>query len=237
MNAIFLELLRLIEAGELTRGQKLPPVAELARRFNASEADVTKAIAELIYEGSLERTRPAASVDVRVPCHTLWGTLRGHHSITSEARKRGMKPGVEIIRWEAVEAWPSLMRRLSLQPGDTVQIMERLRSADGEPVAIETSYFPEKFYPGITPDLFTDEGAAQSSFAVMEKTFGLVSAKAVDEVTVVCLEKREADYLAVEPGTPVLLRFRVTLSDKGIPIKASRAVWKFRAGYEMSLKT
>jgi len=103
-------------------------------------------------------------------------------------------------------------------------------------VAIEISYFPAKFYPGITPDLFTEEGSGQSSFAVMEQKFGLVSDRAVDEVTVVCLEKREADLLSLEPGTPVLQRFRVTLSDQGLPIKASRAVWKFRAGYQMSLK-
>jgi GntR family transcriptional regulator len=236
VNKIFLELQRLIKGGEFKQGQRLPTVAELARRFNTGEADVMKAISELIYEGNLERARAEPSDDVRVPRYSLWGTLRGHHSITSEAKKRGVTPGVEIINWELVDAWPSLMERLALQPGDKVQIMERLRGADGEPVAIETSYFPAKFYPGITPDLFKDEGAAQSSFAVMEKKFGLVSERAVDEVTVVCLEKREADYLKLEPGTPVLLRFRVTLSDRGIPIKASRAVWKFRAGYEMSLK-
>ena len=113
--------------------------------------------------------------------------------------------------------------------------MERLRLADDAPVAIEISYFPAKFYPGITPDLFTEEGSGQSSFAVMEQKFGLKSEKAFDEVTVVCLEKREADYLQVDPGTPVLQRFRVTLSDKGIPIKASRAVWLFRAGYQMGI--
>jgi GntR family transcriptional regulator len=124
---------------------------------------------------------------------------------------------------------------MELEPGDQIQIMERLRSSNGVPIAIETSYFPAKFYPGITQDLFTGGGSGQSSFAVMEKKFGLKSDKAHDEVTVVCLEKREADYLKVAPGTPVLLRFRVTLSDKGVPIKSSRAVWLFRAAYQMGI--
>jgi GntR family transcriptional regulator len=236
MNAIFLELQKSIIAGRFAKGEKLPPAAELARQHKTSEAEVNKAIAELVYEGTLERVRPAPPDPVRVPGYALWGTLRGHHSITSEAKKRGATPGVEIIAWELVDAWPSIQERLALRPGDKVQIMERLRTVDGDPVAIETSYFPAKLYPGITPELFQDEGAAQSSFAVMEKKFGLVSEKAVDEVTVVCLEEREARYLRLDPGTPVLLRHRVTLSDKQIPIKASRAVWKFRAGYEMSLK-
>jgi hypothetical protein len=41
--------------------------------------------------------------------------------------------------------------------------------------------------------------------------------------------------MQVDPGTPVLERFRVTLSDTGVPIKASRAVWLFRAAYEMGV--
>jgi len=236
MNRVFSLLEASIEAREFLPGQPLPSVDELAVRFHASASEVQEAIAELIYEGTLERPRPAPPQAVQVPKHRLWGTLTGHHSITSEAKKRGMTPGVKIINWELCDSWPSIRERLALQWGDKVQIMERLRSADGEPIAIETSYFPAKLYPGITPELFADEGAAQSSFAVMEKKFGLVSENAADEVTVVCLEKREAEYLGVDPGTPVLLRFRVTISDKNVPIKASRAVWKFRAGYQMSLK-
>lgn len=148
-------------------------------------------------------------------------------------KKRGEDPGVEILNWQLVDAWPSITRRLQLEEGDQVQIMERLRSANGVPVAIEISYFPAKYYPGITPDLFTEEGSGQSSFAVMEQKFGLKSDQAYDEVTVVSLEGREAEYLIVDAGTPVLQRFRVTISDKGIPIKASRAVWLFHARYKM----
>ena len=235
MNKYFIEFERWINSGEFKPGDRLPSIAELARLFNATPAEIEDALSELIYEGAIQRERPAP-VDVFIlPKRELWGTLGGSHSITKEAKKRGEEPGVKIINWQLVDAWPSIARRLALDPGDQVQIMERLRLADDAPVAIEISYFPAKFYPGITPDLFTEEGSGQSSFAVMEQKFGLKSEKAFDEVTVVCLEKREADYLQVDPGTPVLQRFRVTLSDKGIPIKASRAVWLFRAGYQMGI--
>jgi GntR family transcriptional regulator len=235
MNAYFLKIQQLLESGEFSPGQALPDEKTLAARFNASEAEIRTALSELIYEGELERERPTPSMTIRVPKRKLWGTLGGSHSITKEAKKRGEQPGVAIINWEEVDAWPSIAKRLALEPGDKVQIMERLRSVNGDPVAIETSYFPAKFYPGITQDLFTEEGSGQSSFAVMEQKFGLRSEKARDEVTVICLEKREADHMQVDPGTPVLERFRVTLSDTGVPIKASRAVWLFRAAYEMGV--
>jgi len=235
MNKYFLELEKAIKAGEFKPGLVLPSAASLAKRFSATEAEIDDALTELIYEGELERIRLEPKKEIRIPKRQLWGTLGGSHSITKESKKRGEEPGVEIINWQLVDAWPSIIKRMALEQGDKVQIMERLRSSNGVPIAIEVSYFPAKYYPGITPDLFTEEGSGQSSFAVMEQKFGLKSDKAHDEVTTVCLEKREADYLKVDPGTPVLQRFRVTLSDKGIPIKSSRAVWLFRAAYEMGV--
>jgi len=235
MNKYYLEIQQYIESGAFSPGAVLPTVKALSDRYHASEEEIQIALSELIYEGLIERERPTPLETIIIPKRKLWGTLGGSHSITKESKKRGEVPGVEILNWQLVDAWPSIAKRLDLEPGDKVQIMERLRTTQEVPVAIEISYFPAKFYPGITQDLFTEEGTGQSSFAVMEKTFGLKSEKAFDEVTVVCLEKREADFLNIEPGTPVLERFRVTISDKGIPIKASRAVWLFRAGFEMGI--
>ncbi len=235
MNRLFFELLKQIEAGKFKAGEPLPPVSELQGEFAANEAEVKDAIAELIYEGLVERVRPEPPDQVRVPDYELWGTLTGIHSITHEARKRGLEPGVEITNFGISPAWPSVARRLQLEPGDEVVLMERLRSANGEPVAIEISYYPAKLYPGISADMFTSGGAGQSSFEVMEKKFGYKSARATDELTVVALEEREARMLGLAAGTPVLLRFRVTYSADGTPIKSSRAVWKFKAGYQMDL--
>ncbi|KAA3647708.1 MAG: GntR family transcriptional regulator [Chloroflexi bacterium] len=236
MNQLFLKMLETFQSDEFKAGAQLPAYGELATRFDASEDEIKRVISELIYEGVIERTRPEPKQEAQIPSYQLWGVLTGSHSITKEAKKRGLTPGVEIINWEKVVAWPSIGERLDLEVGkDEVQIMERLRSAESEPVGIETSYFPAKHYPGVTKDLFTGGGTGQSSFKVMEEKFGIKSARATDEVTVVCLEKREADYLQLAEGTPVLLRFRVTYSDKDIPVKASRAVWKFRAKWEMDL--
>lgn len=235
MNRLFFELLKQIQDGKYQPGQALPPVSELMKEFDSTEEEVRSALAELIYEANLERVRPQPPDQVQVPDYELWGTLTGIHSITREAKKRGQSPGVEITNFGISKAWPSVAKRLELEPDDDVVLMERLRTANGEPVAIEISYYPAKLYPGISEDMFTSSGSGQSSFEVMQKQFGYKSARATDELTVVPLEPREAEMMDLEPGTPVLLRFRVTYSDEGVPIKSSRAVWKFKAGYEMGL--
>lgn len=236
MNKVFFEIEKwLIESG-LDKGAPLPSAKELATKFGVETSEVEHALRELVYEGYIQRVVKVSDDEYQIPYYESWGVLTGSHSITKEAKKRGQSPGVQILEWALVDAWPSIQRRLALEPGDKVQIMERLRDADGYPIAIETSYFPAKLYPGITQEMFTESGSGQSSFKVMEEKFGLVSDRATDEVTLTCLEEREAELLQVPVGTPVLLRFRITWDPNNRPIKASRAVWKFHAGYEMSLR-
>lgn len=236
MNRLFQKVLAQINAGQYGPGQPLPSVADLQKKFGASQEEVEVALSELVYEGYLERVRSRPPGAVQVPGYNLWGTLGGIHSITQEARKKGQKPGTAVLRFDILAAWPSVGARLELEPGDEVIIMERLRTADGEPIAIETSYLPAKFMPGVTKEMFEVGGAGQSSFEVMQKEYGLKPHRAVDELTVAAIEDREASLLGMEPGTPILLRFRITYSDKGIPIKCSRALWKLKARYEMPLE-
>lgn len=235
MNRLFQEIQAEIQAGRFPPGQPLPSASELAETFDASQQKVEEALSELIYEGYLERVRPEPTDTVRVPGYQLWGTLGGIHSITQDARQKGQEPGTEVQRFDLLPVWPSVAARLALEEGDEVIIMERLRTADGEPIAIETSYLPAKFMPGVNKEMFESGGAGQSSFAVMQKKYGLKPHRATDELTVTAIEQREAALLGVEPGTPILLRFRITYSDEGVPIKCSRALWKLKAGYEMPL--
>jgi GntR family transcriptional regulator len=235
MNRLFQQIQSEIEAGKYPPGEPLPSADELAAALEASEEEVEEALVELIYEGYLERVRAEPPEAVRVPGYELWGTLGGIHSITQDARKKGQEPGTEVQRFDILPVWPSVAARLALDEGDEVIIMERLRTADGEPIAIETSYLPAKFMPGVNKEMFESGGAGQSSFAVMQKKYGLKPHRATDELTVTAIEEREAGLLGMEPGTPILLRFRITYSDEGVPIKCSRALWKLKAGYEMPL--
>jgi GntR family transcriptional regulator len=235
VNRLFQQIKQRIASGEFEPGEALPSAGELQEEFNATEDEVKQAVSELIHEGFLERARPEPLEGVRVPRHKLWGTLTGIHSITREARKRNVEPGVEVLSFDIIPAWSPVMERLQLGPEDEIVVMERLRTADGEPVAIEISYLPAKYMPGVSKEMFEKKDAAQSSFDVMQKKFGLKPKRAVDELTVVAVEKREAELLGMEEGTPILLRFRITYSDEDAPIKCSRAVWKFKAGYQMAL--
>ena len=234
MNLVAQEIQALIDTGTYRPGETIPERKQLIASHNCDQETLDDALADLVYEGLLERdphNRSALRV-VKVP---LWGLVGGNHSLTKEAKRRGAEPGVEILRYETMKAWPIVRQRLQLDEGDEVTIMERLRFADGLPISLEYSYYPTKLYPGMTKEMFTGSGDKQSSFKIMQEKFNLIPAKAVDEVTVATIEAREAEYLKIDEGTPVLIRFRLTISDKDVPIKGSRAIYHFKAGYELPI--
>ena len=214
MNTFAVKMYDAILNGEFKTGEPLPDIHSLAGRFEGDEQNIAEGIGDLVYEGALERV-PGRSDQVRVRAPYLWDLVTGNHSFTGEAKRRGQKPG----------------KRLQLELGDEVNVMERLLLADGQVVGLEFSYMPSKFYPGVEREMF--EGG-KSTFAVMEK-FGHISAKGVDELAVATLEPREAALFGMEPGVPVLIRFRVTLNPEGVPIKGSRAIYLFNPGYSLDI--
>jgi GntR family transcriptional regulator len=218
-----------IRAGKYAAGDALPSPAELAERFETTEEDVRHAIGDLIYEGELSRLGAGEVVTVRKPY--LWGRVGGNHSFTGTAKKNGQMPGNQILTFEKRQAWPQICQRLQLEPGEEVLVMERLLLADTTPVGLEFSYMPAKYYSGVTREMF--EGGV-STFALMEEQ-GLIPDKGVDELAVATMEPREAEVLNRAVGEPVLIRFRVTLSPDGVPIKGSRAIYLFNPGYELDI--
>ena len=56
-----------------------------------------------------------------------------------------MKPGGQMLENKLVLADDKIQKQLNLEPGSYVVYISRLRTADGEPVAIEKNYFPVKY--------------------------------------------------------------------------------------------
>lgn len=230
MNEIAVKIDAAIREKKFKTDEILPDYEKLAAMFGGNLEEVRNGIGDLVYEGVLERV-PSNNEQVRVRASYLWDVVRGNHSFTGEAKKRGQKPGNKILTFETRKAWPQIIQRLNLAEGEDVLVMERLLYADDKTVGLEFSYMPAKYYEGVTREMY--EGG-QSTFAVMEER-GLIPDKGVDEISIATLEKREAELFGMDEGVPVLIRFRVTLSPAGIPIKGSRAIYLFRPGYELKI--
>jgi GntR family transcriptional regulator len=219
----------------LKPGEVLPGLEQLAAQLGNNQDAIGGAVSELVYEGTLERRYSRKAQEVAVSTSGKLGVLGGILSLTKEAVKRGMTPGSEVLNFAIVPCGKLLAEKLHIEPGEEVIIVERLRTVDGEPVALETSNIPRKYMPEVNADMFEAKGAAASSFDLLDKS-GIHLVKGEDIVSAVAIEKREAGLLNMKEGDPILQRDRTTWDDKGRLAKWSRAFFKAKSQYDLALR-
>lgn len=225
-----------VKSGQLKPGDVIELSDDLKKQFDLNEEELALAMSDLVYRGVIEPQYNRQFQQLIVSPGSQLGTMGGILSLTKEAIKRGMTPGVRVLSFEILPAWDYLSRNLAIEPGEKVVIVERLRLVDEEPIAMETSYIPEKLVPGITQEMFEGKGKKQSSFDLLDKQFGIHLMRAVDVVVAVPVRPREARLLHMAAGTPILLRERTTYDDQERLAKWSRAFFKTRSQYEMALR-
>src|SRR3954470_16697152 len=124
-------LLDLVET-ELDEDQSIPSERELSARFGLSRMTVRQAVDHLVSEGRLYRVqgkgtfvaRPKIDMPLRLT------------SFTEDMRSRGMTPGARDLGRRVVPATAAVARELGLEIGAAVFVIERLRTADGVPMAL-----------------------------------------------------------------------------------------------------
>lgn len=131
----------LIEKGELKPGDALPPEREFAEKYQISRMTVRQAFTQLVNEGYLYRMQGKGTFVAERKIEQL---LQGVTSFSEDMKARGLEPSSELIRFEMQPAAASIAEQLSIDESDPVYEIERIRLADGVPMALETSYLPVK---------------------------------------------------------------------------------------------
>jgi GntR family transcriptional regulator len=204
-----------IESGALKPGEQIPTEKEIQEKFNVSRSTARQAIAELVYAGLLERRSTKGTFVART---LLEETIFGLGSFTNEILKRNMTPESRILDFGVIPAPDPVAQHLQIDPGSYVAALERLRIVDGEPVAVENWYAPIQYLPGINRSYFRETGKEQSTYYLLQEKFRIFLFKAVDTISPVALETRDAELLQKEPGMSALLRTRISYAADDIPM-------------------
>lgn len=199
----------------------LPSEGELSREFGVSRVTIRQALKQLETRGVIysEHGRGYFSTASRMR------GVSGFHSFTTEVRKLGGNPSSVIVAFETGKALsPEFRRHLQTEDDgkESFICLRRVRSIDGKPVALEDAYLPSVLYPSATRELF--EGA--SLYAEMTNTWGIVPTWTDALFEPVAATAEEARLLEIEPGAPVLVVWRVTLTDTDQAIEYVRSVYK-----------
>ena len=143
----------------------------------------------------------------------------GLTSHTEEMRARGIVPGSKLINVSRVAAGVEVAAALRLDPEAEVLRIERLRLADGEPIAIEVLFLNAERFDGITASL----GDNVSFYQLLHSDYGVELDSAEETIEAVVAGAREARLLDCAPGSALLQLSRLT-TDTERPPDRVRAV-------------
>jgi GntR family transcriptional regulator len=191
-------------------GSRLPSDADLCRRFGVSRMTARGAVEKLAAEGLLYRRRGQGTF---VAARRVPRLLGSPLSFTESMRRRGLTTSSQIVEATRGEPEPADVEALKLNGGDLVVIIERLRLADGVPMALERAVL----VPDLAAVLDTDlEGT--SLHGTMER-LGRIPTRAQAWVTARPADARELKLLRLDPPGVLLCERRVITDQDGMPLE------------------
>ncbi|MCD8140607.1 MAG: GntR family transcriptional regulator [Planctomycetaceae bacterium] len=191
-----------IESGVYVPRQKIPSEPELSAKYNASRITIRRAVDELSADGYLIKMQGRG---------TFVGTPRIHRKITESNRiesftntckSNGMTAGGRLIRHQIIPAQSDERSFLSLKKDALLLYIQRVRTADGEPVFLENLFLPYDKYQAIAE---RDDLGTVSMFQAIEAISGtrpVGAARRTVEATRATGER--ASMLNVPIGEPLL---------------------------------
>ncbi|BAS26369.1 GntR family transcriptional regulator [Limnochorda pilosa] len=207
-------LLRRITDGTYAPGDQIPTELELSRRYQVSRVTVKQAIQRLATEGHLYRVQGKGTF-VAKPRIPRW--LKQVQSFIEEMSAKGMV--VETVALD-VGLHPcdrQVAEALKLEVGEPVNRIKRLRKVDGDPVALQTSYVPDRLCPGLAQ---LPEIRSGSLYAAMERNYGRRPVHAYETYEVkVATDPERVKLLDIEPGAPYLAVTRISHLENGTPVE------------------
>jgi len=206
-----------IGVGDLPPGTQLPPERDLATIAGVSRVTVRKAVARLVEDGMLEQRRGAGTF-VRAPRAKLEHSLSALLSFTEYMRMRGKTSRSQILRSGRFLPTPDERMALGLRGSDLVARVDRLRSADDVPMALEWSVLP--------PDILPDPNLVKTSLYDVLRAAGTAPTRAVQRIAAVNLTGADAELLNLSEGAAVLRIDRTAFLPSGRPIELTRGLYR-----------
>jgi GntR family transcriptional regulator len=217
---LYLQLQKLIQeavrSGQLRADEALPSERDLSKQLGISRVTVRKALAGLVEKGMLVQrwgsgTFIAPAVQVEQPLSRL-------SSFTNDMVSRGFRPGAVFLNRVIGPATPKESMALGLSPGELVSRVDRLRTADDVPMAIEHAVVPNRLLP--------DPQSVQSSLYAVLIARGCGPKRALQRLHAVQLNAEQARLLQVQVGTAALYIERRSFDENGFPVEFTSSYYR-----------
>ena len=203
------DLLAELAVQELGPDAAIPSERELMTTYGVSRATVRKAIERLVADGLLHRIHGKGTF-VALP--RLESRLH-LASFSQDMRRRGLTPSTQSLGIERERPPADVVAALGLGATGDAWRIERVRLADGEPIALEQGWYPEAELPGLDR-----EDLSGSLYELFSTRYGHTIDAAEQTLWGETADGAVARRLAAPVHTPLLV-FRRISSAAGTPLE------------------
>jgi GntR family transcriptional regulator len=202
-----------IERGRLSPGDRLPAERQLAERYGVSRMTLRQALGTLEQRGRLVRSKGRYGGTFVAEAKL---ELAGTSALSDQLRGLGLAAGARVLEACERDAGPD-----EAELGTRVYSIERVRLANGEPVALERGAYSVDAFPGML-----DWPLEGSLYDLIRARYADVPVRALERLEPALARPEEAAALEIEPGAPVMLVERTAYSATGRPVEHSRDVFR-----------
>lgn len=206
-----------IASGRLKPGDSLPAEREMAAMTGLSRVTVRKGVEALVASGQLVQRRGSGTF-VAPKVEKLEQALSLLTSFTEDMRRRGLNSESRWLSRALHNPSPEEVMALGLAADERVARLERVRSSDGLPLAIERASLPQAILP-------EPERVTTSLYAELQAR-GLRPVRAVQRISAVNVTLRDAELLGVTAGVAGLRIERISYLPSGKVVEFTRSLYR-----------
>ncbi len=205
-----------ISSGALKVGTRLENEVQLTEMLGLSRPTVRAAFLYLAHKGLVVRKRGAGTVvaneriDRNVELTSLYDDLAAS----------GLAPATQVLKAEASHASDEVAAALQLPERAMVMSLERIRLADGEPMALMHNYLPAGLVQ-LTAELLEQHGLYE-----LLRASGIAPSSATQRMSAKNASAAEARLLNESRGTALLTMERTAYDQSGRPVEFARHLYR-----------
>ncbi|MFO8035176.1 MAG: phosphonate metabolism transcriptional regulator PhnF [Anaerolineales bacterium] len=204
--------------GDLKPNEKIPSENMLAETYSISKMTVRQAMSRLVSEGLINREQGRGTFVA--PKH-LKHPLRRMASFTEDMRSRNLEPGSKILKFERIPAPKEVAEALSIEHGEEVTRIKRLRLANDRTVGLHDTYLRKDIQ--ISQESLESTG---SLYKLLESKKGVQFKGGEDSIEAIQATEQLSEILKVPANTALLQVTRIAKDSRGEPLEYVVAVYR-----------